>query len=104
MLLDIDPVAILAEKCADGEAVPEVVRAGPAMVAKASWADLVGQAPENTMNILVQQSAAALSHEEVRTAARPEVSIPPFGVAAESRAGCRMQGHEAICRTCSFRV
>src|SRR6478735_1909344 len=47
------------------------------------------------MNILVQQSAAALSHEEVRTAAQPEVSIPPFGVAAESRTGCWMQGHEA---------
>jgi hypothetical protein len=43
----------------------------------------------------MQQSAAALGDEEVRPAARSEVSIAPFGVAAESRAGRRMQGHEA---------
>src|SRR3984893_7734054 len=43
----------------------------------------------------MQQSAAALGDEEVRPAARSEVSIAPFGVAAESRADRRMQGHEA---------
>ena len=47
------------------------------------------------MDILVQQSAAALGDQEVWTAARSEMSIAPFGVAAESRAGRRMQGHEA---------
>ena len=31
----------------------------------------------------------------MRTAARPKVSIPPFGVAAESCSGHRMQGYVA---------
>ena len=47
------------------------------------------------MDILVQQSTAALGDEEVWAAVRSEMSITPFGVAAESRAGRRMQGHEA---------
>jgi hypothetical protein len=48
-----------------------------------------GQAPENTMNILVQQSTAALGHKhkEVRAAARSKMSITPFGVAEQSFAG-----------------
>jgi hypothetical protein len=47
------------------------------------------------MNVLVQQSTAALGDEEVRAAARFKISIAPFGVAAESRTGRWMQGNEA---------
>jgi hypothetical protein len=46
------------------------------------------------MNILVQQSTAALGHEEVWAAARSKMSITPFGVAEQSFAGRSMQGHE----------
>ena len=42
----------------------------------------------------MQQSTAALGHEEVRAAARSKMSITPFGVAEQSFAGRRMQGHE----------
>lgn len=44
LLLDVDPVAIPADKCADGEAMPEIVQPWPAMVAWAPQADLTGQA------------------------------------------------------------
>lgn len=44
LLLDVDPVAIPAEKCADGEAMPEIVQPWPAMVAWAPQADLTGLA------------------------------------------------------------
>src|SRR5665811_2080700 len=47
------------------------------------------------MDILVQQSAAALGDKEVWTAARSEMSIAPFGVAEQSFARRPMQGHEA---------
>ena len=47
------------------------------------------------MNVLVQQSTAALGDEEVRAAAQFKISIAPFGVAAESRTGRWMQGNEA---------
>jgi hypothetical protein len=70
-----------AEQRPDSEAMPEVVYARPGVVARASQTDLAGQAPENTMNILVQQSTAALGHKEVRAAARSKMSITPFGVA-----------------------
>jgi len=93
--LDIDPLAIPAEERTDGEAMPQVVDARPSVITRASQADLAGQAPENTMNILVQQSAAPLGHKELRAAARPKVSITPFGVAEESFMGRLMQGHEA---------
>ena len=43
--------------------------------------------PEDPVDVLVQQSAAALGDEEVWTAAQSEMNIAPFGVAA--------QGHEA---------
>ena len=81
LLLDIDPLAIPFEKRPDGEAMPKVVYTRPGVIARASQTDLAGQAPENTMNILVQQSTAALGHKEVRAAARSKMSITPFGVA-----------------------
>jgi hypothetical protein len=68
LLLDIDPWAMPDEKRPDGEAMPEVVYARSGVVARASQTDLAGQTPEDPMNILVQQSAAALGHKEVRAA------------------------------------
>lgn len=47
------------------------------------------------MNILVQQSTAALGHKEVQTAVRPKMSITPFGVTEQGFAGCLMQGQKA---------
>ena len=81
LLFDIDPLTIPAEKRLDGEAMPEVVYARPGVIARASQTDLAGQAPEDAMHILVQQSTAALGHKEVRAAARSKMSITPFGVA-----------------------
>jgi hypothetical protein len=106
LLLDIDPLAIPAEKRPDGEAMPKIVYARPGVIARAPQADLAGQAPENTMNILVQQSTAALGYEEAWAAARSKMSVAPFGVTEQSFAGRPMQGHEArlaelACRTVS---
>jgi hypothetical protein len=44
------------------------------------------------MDVLVQQSTAALGDEEVWAAARSKMSIAPFGIAAQSRSGRCMQG------------
>ena len=43
----------------------------------------------------MQQSITALSDEEVDAAARSEMCVAPVGVAAERRAGRRMQRQEA---------
>ena len=75
--------------------MPEVVHPRPGVIARASQTDLARQAPENTMDILVQQSTAALGHKKMRAAARSKVNITPFGVAEQSFAGRPMQGHEA---------
>src|SRR5439155_9472806 len=45
---------------------PEVVHPRPGVIARASQTDLARQAPENTMDILVQQSTAALGHKKMR--------------------------------------
>ena len=95
LLLDIDPLAIPAEKRPDGEAMPEVVHPRPGVIVRPSQTDLAGQLPENPMNILVQQSAAALGHKEVWAAARSKMSITPLGVAEQSFARRPMQWHEA---------
>jgi len=71
-LFDIDPFAIPAEKRPDSEAMPEVMYARSGVIARRSQADLARQAPENAMNILVQQSTAALGHKEVRQVERAE--------------------------------
>ena len=75
--------------------MPEVVYARPAVIGWAAQPNLPRQSPEDPVDVLMQQSATALGDEEVRTVARSEVSIAPFGVAAESHAGRRMQGREA---------
>jgi hypothetical protein len=95
LLFDIEPLAMPAEKRPDSEAMSEVVYARPAVIAGASQTDLAGQAPENTMDILVQQSTAALGYKEMRVPARSEMSITPIGIAEQSFAGGPMQGHEA---------
>jgi hypothetical protein len=92
LLLDIDPLAILAEKRPDGEAIPEVVDARPGVIARPAQTNLAGQPPENTMNILVEQPTAALGDEEVRAAARSKMSVAPFRVVEQSFAGRPMQG------------
>ena len=46
--------------------------------------------PEDTVDVLVKQSATTLGDEEVWAAARSKMSIAPFGVAAERRACRRM--------------
>ena len=94
-LFDIEPLVIPAEQRPDSEAMPEVVYARPGVIARASQTDLAGQAPENTMNILVQQSTAALGYKEMRAAARSEMNITLIGIAEQSFAGRPMQGHEA---------
>lgn len=95
MPFDIDPPAIPAEKRPDGEAVPEVVHARPGVIARTSQPDLARQAPEDTMNILMQQSTTALGDKEVRATARSQMSITPLGVAEQGLTGRRVQGHEA---------
>jgi hypothetical protein len=53
--------------------MPEVVHARSGMIARAPQTDLAGQAPEDTVNVLVQQSTASLCDEEVgRSAIRDE--------------------------------
>ena len=42
----------------------EVVHAGASMIARAPQTNLAGQTPKDTMNVLVQQTAALLSDEE----------------------------------------
>jgi hypothetical protein len=76
LLLDVDPLAIPAEKRPDGEAMPEVVHARSGVIAWAPQTDLAGQAPEDTMNILMQQSTTALGDKEVQAAARSEIGRP----------------------------
>ena len=95
LLLDIDLLAIPAEKRPDGEAMPEVVYARPGVVARASQPDIAGQAPENTMNILVQQSTAVLGYKEMRATTRSQMSIAPCGIAEQGFAGRPMLGYEA---------
>ena len=73
LLLDVLTFAIPNEQRPDGEAVPEVVHAWPGTIAGAPEPDLSGQAPEDAMNILVQQAAALLSDEEGQAAARPKM-------------------------------
>ena len=83
LLFDIESLVMPAEKRPDREAMPEVVYARPGVIAGASQTDLAGQAPENTMNILVQQSTAALGYKEMRAAARSEMSVTPIGIAEQ---------------------
>ena len=54
LLLDVLTFAMPIEQRPDGEAVPEVVHAWPGTIAGAPQPDLSGQAPEDTMDILVQ--------------------------------------------------
>ena len=49
--------------------MPEVVHAWPAMIAGVPQPDLSRQAPEDAMDVLVQQAATLLGDEERRTAA-----------------------------------
>ena len=93
--LDVDPLAIPTEERADREPMPEVVYARPAVIGWAAQPNLPRQSPEDPVDVLMQQSAAALGDEEVRTVARSEVSIAPFRRSCESHAGCRMQGYKA---------
>jgi hypothetical protein len=69
LLFDVLAVAIPVEQRPNGEAMPEVVHARPGMIAVASQPDFSGQAPEDTMDVLVQQAATALCDEEGRAAA-----------------------------------
>jgi hypothetical protein len=94
-LLDVHTLLIPAEQGPDCEAMPEVVHARSGAITKAPQTDLAGQAPEDTVDVLMQQSTTALGDEEVCAAARSEMCAAPVGVAAERRAGCRMQRHEA---------
>jgi hypothetical protein len=73
----------------------EVVHARSGTIARAAQTDLAGQAPEDAVDVLMQQSTTALRDEEVCAAARSKMRIAPFGVAAECRAGRQMQRHEA---------
>ena len=61
-----------------GEAVAEVVHARPGMIA-GTPSDL-GTSAEDMVDLLVQQSSAALRDEEVWAVARPEMRTP-LGVA-----------------------
>src|SRR3954462_11553319 len=56
--------AMPIEQRSDGEAVPEVVHARPVTIAGAPQPNLSGQAPEDAMDILVQQATALLGDEE----------------------------------------
>ena len=49
-LLDVRAFAIPAEQRAHGKGMPQVVNARPPIIARASQADLVGQAPEDGVN------------------------------------------------------
>jgi hypothetical protein len=73
----------------------QVMHARPATIARAPQTDLAGQAPKNTMNVLLRQSTASLRYEELCAAARSEMTVAPFGVPSERCAGRRMQGYEA---------
>lgn len=69
LLLDVLAFAIPVEQRPDGEAVPEVVHAWPGTIVRAPQSDLSRQAPEDAMDVLVQQAAAVLGGEEGRAAA-----------------------------------
>src|SRR5262249_50466814 len=75
--------------------MPEVVNARPGAIASAPQTDLARQAPENTVHIRLQQSTASLRDKEIRAAARSEMTVAPFRVAAEHFTGRRMQGQKA---------
>ena len=74
--------------------MPEVVHARSGAIARAPQTDLAGQAPEDTVDVLMQQSTTALGDEEVCAAARSEMCIAPADVVAERRAGRLMQRYE----------
>ena len=69
----------------------EAVDARSGTIVRAPQTNLAGQAPEETVNVLVQQSTASLRDEEVWAATGSEMRIAWFGVAAERCAGRRMQ-------------
>ena len=48
--------------------MPEVVHAWPGLIADTPQPNLSGQAPEDPMNVLVQQAAALLGDKEGRAA------------------------------------
>jgi hypothetical protein len=78
---DIHPFAMPRQERSNGEAMPEVMHAGARVIARTPEADLAGQVPEDPMDILVQQPAAALGDEEMRAAvlarwrAKPRTSV-----------------------------
>ena len=53
--------------------MPEVVHARSGTIARAPQTDLAGQAPEDTVDVLMQ-STTALGDEEVFAAGRPEAA------------------------------
>ena len=69
LLLDVLAFAMPVEQRPDGEAMTEVVHAWPGMITWAPQPDLSGQAPEDAMDVLVQQAASLFGNEERRTAA-----------------------------------
>ena len=90
LLLDVLTLAMPIEQRLDGEAMPEVVHTWSAMIAGLPQPDLSRQAPEDAMDVLVQQAATLFGDEERRTAAWPEMRMAPIDVAAQRGAGCRM--------------
>jgi hypothetical protein len=94
-LLHVRALAIPVEQRADGERMSQVMDARSATIARAPQADFAGQAPKNRVNVLLHQSITSLRDEEMCTAARSEMTVAPFGVAAQRFAGRWMQGYEA---------
>jgi hypothetical protein len=64
------------------------------MIARLSQTNLTRQAPEDAMNVLMQQRATAFRDEEVRAPLRGQMGVAQLGVVAQHGAGRRMQGHE----------
>jgi hypothetical protein len=89
-LLNVLTFAMPIEQRPDGEAMPEVVHPWAGTIAGAPQPDLSGQAPEDAMNVLVQQAAALLGDEEGPTAAWTKMRIAPVGLlrSAELVVGC----------------
>jgi hypothetical protein len=69
LLLDVLTLAMPIEQRLDGEAVSEVVHAWSVTIAGAPQPDLSGQALEDAIDVLVQQTVALLGDEEGRATA-----------------------------------
>lgn len=93
-LLDIDAVAVPAEKTTAGERVAEIVEPRSSPEPRGGWDHAVDQGPADSAHGGVGQRLTLLSNEEWRPESRPHDRVLPCHVATQLVPRGRMERNE----------